>query len=70
MACFEHLLLEQFIPTLKKVRLRVPMQFDLCSCGWRVALNALLFTKSIFNIEDVSIFYKAYQVLVSTILFK
>ena len=53
-ACIEHLLLEELVPTMRKERLRVPRQFDNLNCGWTTALNSLLLTKNVFNIEDVS----------------
>lgn len=53
-ACLEHLLLENLLPTVRRQRVSVPVQLDDVSCGWRTALNAHLLMKKIFNIPDVS----------------
>ena len=59
MAVYESLSMDT--NTLER-RVTVPKQDDGHSCGWRVALNALLLLRSIFQLpsEDVSIFQLPY----------
>ena len=63
MAAYESLSMDT--DTLERMTIRrvtVPKQDDGHSCGWRVALNALLLLRSIFQLpsEDVSIFQLPY----------
>ena len=63
MAAYESLNMDT--DTLERMtiqRITVPKQDDGHSCGWRVALNALLLLRSIFQLpsEDVSIFQLPY----------
>ena len=56
----EHLLLEDFVPSMTIRRLKVPRQPDDQSCGWRTCLNALLLIKNVYDIADVSDMYAAH----------